>query len=109
MELLGIFVIALASFITWVALSHYRYTSDPRSRCFGVVVRRPDAFDAVADVVGRYMGLDIYERVIFKGMTYLFDRVAPPGYKDKIRGGELFLEPGLVYIAQPIERSLPRR
>ena len=66
----------------------------------GVVVRNVAALDGVADVIGRYMGADIYGSVVFKGMRYEFDRVAVPAYKNVLRRRELYLEPGLVYVSR---------
>lgn len=41
----------------------------------------------------------IYRAVTFKGMVYEFDRITTPGYKNRIDHDELYLDPGLIYIA----------
>lgn len=64
----------------------------------GVVVRSTRAFDDVADVIGRYMGVEIYRSVVFKGVRYRYEGVAPPAFKRALRGRQLYLEPGLVYV-----------
>jgi hypothetical protein len=66
----------------------------------GVVVRTTDALDEMSEVIGRYMGAEIFNAVVFKGMRYEFERVAPPIYKEVMRGRELYLHPGLLYVAR---------
>lgn len=65
---------------------------------FGVIVKKVDCLDAVADVIGRYAGTEIYRYVIFKGMRYTYDRIVPASYREFICAKELFLEPGIVYV-----------
>jgi hypothetical protein len=72
----------------------------------GVVVRTSAALDGVTEEVGRYMNVAIYEQVMFKGIAYRYDRVAPSAYKGLLQPAELFMEPGIVYVAQP---PSPRR
>lgn len=65
----------------------------------GVVVKSARALDDAVDVIGRYMGVDIYRAVTFKGVRYEFNCVAPPAFKRYLRGRQLYLEPGLVYVS----------
>lgn len=65
----------------------------------GVILRRWDALDSVAEIIGRYRGSDIYRYVTFKGMRYDFERVVPVPRQFEIGPKELFLEPGIVYVA----------
>ncbi len=73
---------------------------DPRAqfRRMGVVVVRTTALDEMSDVIGRYMGSDIFGSVVFRGMRYEFVGVAPPHYIEVMRGSELLLKPGLLYV-----------
>jgi hypothetical protein len=64
----------------------------------GVFIRKLAALDAVADVIGRYNGADIYRYVVFKGMRYDFDHILPPHLPREVRERELYLEPGIVYV-----------
>ncbi|MBI2313072.1 MAG: hypothetical protein HYU77_11285 [Betaproteobacteria bacterium] len=64
----------------------------------GVIIKKLDCLDAVADVIGRYGGVEIYRYVIFKGMRYSYDRIVPASYRNFIGAKELFLEPGVVYV-----------
>ncbi len=66
----------------------------------GIVVRDAAVLDGAADGVGRYMNATIYAEVIFKGIAYRFDRIAPAAYKQALQPAELFLEPGIVYVAR---------
>jgi hypothetical protein len=75
---------------------------DPRYlRTQGVVVRSERALETCAAAIGYYAGHEIYAAVRFKGMRYRFDRVAPRSYRFELAPGELYLEPGLVYLLDP--------
>ncbi|HEX9178965.1 MAG TPA: hypothetical protein VF859_01105 [Burkholderiales bacterium] len=64
----------------------------------GVFIRKLAALDAVAEVIGRYNGADIYRYVVFKGMRYEFDHIVPTHLPREVHERELFLEPGVVYV-----------
>lgn len=64
----------------------------------GVFIRKLAALDAVAEVIGRFNGADIYRYVVFKGMRYDFDHIVPVHLPREVRERELFLEPGVVYV-----------
>jgi hypothetical protein len=44
------------------------------------------------------MGRSIWGSVTFMGMEYRFDHVVPASHRERLAPGELYLEPGLVYI-----------
>lgn len=73
---------------------------DPRAhfKRVGVVIVRATALDEMSDVIGRYMDSDIFGSVVFRGMRYEFVGVAPPHYMEVMRGSELLLKPGLLYV-----------
>jgi hypothetical protein len=48
--------------------------------------------------IGEFKGRKIPESVVFLGMAYRYDRVIAPAQKDELAAGELYLEPGLVYV-----------
>lgn len=52
-----------------------------------------------AELIGYYDGTEIRGSVEYLGRAYRFERVAPPSYKEKLRPGELYVEPGLLYVA----------
>ena len=62
---------------------------------------RQEALDAIGDVIGRYRDAPIYGSLAFKGMRYEFAGVVPPTYPRRIDENELYLEPGLLYLATP--------
>ncbi|MCB1909477.1 MAG: hypothetical protein KDH15_19115 [Rhodocyclaceae bacterium] len=94
-----IFVILLLFWIpVWAVRREIAYRQSPGYwRRWGVVVLSPSALQACDDRIGSYMGEPIFEHVRFCGHDYHFDRVADSKERDLIEGGELFLEPGLVY------------
>ena len=68
-------------------------------RAQGIVVVRESALDGHSDPIGEYSGRAIWGSVTFLGMVYRFDRVIPASDKEKTGPGELYLDPGLVYVA----------
>ncbi len=77
-----------------------RRLQDPQYlREMGVVVRKLSALDRVADVIGHFDGADIYRYVVFKGIRYDFHRVIPRGLPREVGSNELFMEPGVIYLA----------
>jgi hypothetical protein len=43
----------------------------------------------------------VWASVRFMGMEYRFDHVQDPRARERLAPGELFLDPGLVYVVQP--------
>src|SRR5690606_11096351 len=81
-----------------------RKLTDPRHlRTQAVVITDEEALDECTTPIGLYMGRSIWERIIFKGVEYRFDRVAPQvgPFRDRRLGpGELLLESDLVYVTE---------
>ena len=83
----------------WAVRRELARQADPAYlRRHGVVIVSLSALDAHAEPVGRYMGRDIWRSVLFKGMEYRFDRIVPARERERTGPGELYLEPGLVYV-----------
>jgi len=75
--------------------------SDPTYlRAHGVVVLSERALQARSDAIGEYRGYPIWASVRFMGMEYRFDRVQDPKARERLEPGELFLDPGLVYVVE---------
>ena len=72
--------------------------ADPRRH--GIVIVRERALEAHSQPIGEYMGHEIWRTVTFRGLTYEFDRIEPRSRRERIAAGELFLDPGLVYVAR---------
>ncbi len=105
MDMVGLLLLVATALPVWMLRNEIRRLHDPTYwRKVGVIVKRIEALDGVAEVIGRYMGREIYGSVVFKGIPYEFDRVAPPIYKRWMQGRELYLEPGLVYVEARTER-----
>jgi hypothetical protein len=100
----GLFYIALVVAATVVPAylifnAELRKLRDPTYlREAGVFIRTLNALDAVAEVIGRYNGADIYRYVVFKGMRYEYDHIVPSGLPRQVRENELFIEPGVIYV-----------
>lgn len=80
----------------WVVMRELRLLEDPRHlRDSGVVILRAEAIEWFGEVIGRFADAPIYASLVFKGMRYEFDCVAPAGHR--VGEKELYLAPGLLY------------
>ena len=78
---------------------HLARLEDPRYlRTQGIVVVRESVLDAHGDAIGEYRGHPIWRTIEFKGMQYRYSRVTERSRKESIGRGELYLDPGLVYV-----------
>lgn len=74
--------------------------SDPQAFAdLGAAVGQ-EAVLASDEIVGYLNGCAIPAAVQYRGMRYRFDRIAPSSYRYAVRPGELFVEPGLLYIRE---------
>ena len=98
MEPVAILILAVLWLPIWVVRKELRARSSPDYwRRWGAIVLQPQALQERDGVIGSYMGTEIFAHVRFSDCDYHFDHVAPSRERDFIEGGELFLEPGLVY------------
>jgi len=93
--LIGLLALPLHCLVQW-QLSREEDPGFLRSQ--GIVVVRETALERHGEVIGSYCGRDIWATVTFKGMLYRYDHRARPQDREKTRPGELWLEPGLVYV-----------
>lgn len=101
--LLAMAVVAILGFTPalWLLRRQIALLRDPANLLLhGVIVRRFEALDGVAETIGRYRGSEIYRYVTFKGMRYEFERVVPLPKLFQVGPRELFLEPGIIYVAR---------
>ena len=68
-------------------------------RAHGVVIVSERALQEHSEPIGQYLGHPIWGSVQFMGMEYRFDHVQERRARERLAPGELFLEPGLVYVA----------
>jgi len=78
-------------------------------RRWGAVVVRPAALELREQVIGYYMDAEIFERVRFQQLDYRFARIGGANERDAIDGGELFVEPGLIYHLIDADRAATSR
>jgi hypothetical protein len=105
---IALIAILLAPLHLMVMYQLDRMDSPAYLRRFGVIVLRLEALDSCAEVIGSYAGRAIYGAVTFKAMVYDFDRIATPGCKKRIGHDELYLDPGLIYVARDPVAASPR-
>ena len=91
--------IVLALPLLWLMRIELNRLADPGYlRRHGIVIVAESALESRSDPVGRYMGTIVWGTVIFKGMVYRFDHVIRSERRDAIGPGQLYVEPGLVYV-----------
>lgn len=73
----------------------------------GVVIVREEVLQAHSPAIGSYMGRSIWGSVTFLGMEYRFDHVLAPAAKERLAPGELYVNPGLVYVTGPARPPAP--
>jgi hypothetical protein len=83
-----------------MAHEYCRWQRELSARRHGVIVDRFDALDDASEVIGIYRGVEIHDTVTFQGVRYEFFGVAPSGKQDRLRGDELYLDPGLLYVSR---------
>lgn len=99
LEALTVFL-ALALPCHWLLQRELGKLSDPAYlRAHGVVIVSPGAIQSHAEPIGEYMGQPIWASLRFMGIEYRFDHVQHARARERLAPGELFLEPGLVYVA----------
>lgn len=84
----------------WLVQRHFAQMEDPAYlRRQGIVIVQPGVIESRSEAIGRYRGHDICRVLTFKGTQYRFDRIMPAQERERLGPGELYLEPGLVYVA----------
>jgi len=94
-------VVILLVALPWWWLVHHEIDklSDPAYlRDHGVVIVSETVLQEHSAPIGEYMGHPIWGSVRFMGMEYRFDHVQDRRARERLAPGELFLEPGLVYV-----------
>ena len=66
-------------------------------RC-GIVIVRERVLEGHSQPIGEYLGHQIWRTVTFRGLVYRFDRIQGQSQREQLAHGELYLDPGLVYV-----------
>jgi hypothetical protein len=92
-------VILLALPFLWLVRREAAKLSDPSYlRAHGVVIVSESALQSHGAPIGEYLGHPIWDSVRFMDMDYRFDHVQDRRARERLAPGELYLEPGLVYV-----------
>ena len=85
--------------VHWLVKREFEKLADPAYlRAHGVVVVSERALQAHSEPIGEYQGHPIWGNVRFMGMDYRFDHIQDRKARERLSPGELFLDPGLVYV-----------
>ena len=99
LEALAVFL-ALALPIHFFVQWQFAKLLDPGYlRAHGVVIVSRRAIEPGGETVGEYQAHPIWATVRFMGMEYRFDHIQDARARERLAPGELFIEPGLVYVA----------
>jgi len=101
MSALEAVVVILLVALPWWWLVHHevdKLSDAAYLRDHGVVIVSETALQGHSAPIGEYMGHPIWGCVRFMGMEYRFDHVQDRRARERLAPGELFLEPGLVYV-----------
>ena len=82
----------------WLIRRELARAEAPDPRACGIVIAKERALDMHSRSIGSYGGHEIWETVTFRGFVYHFDRIQPSRRREAVAPGELFLDPGLVYV-----------
>jgi hypothetical protein len=92
----------------WLLQRELAKLADPSYlRAHGVVIVRESALQARSASIGEYLGHPIWGSVRFMGMEYRFARVQDRRSRERLAPGELYLDPGLVYVTGWISTRVP--
>ena len=91
-------VAALALGCHWLICKALDSAEPQDLRGCGIVIVCDTSLEAHSARIGEYMGHQIWETVTFRGHLYRFDHVLAQSRREQLAPGELFLDPGLVYV-----------
>jgi len=95
-------VVILLVALPWLWLVHHeldKLSDAAYLRNHGVVIVSEAALQAHSAPIGEYRGHPIWGSVRFMGIDYCFDHVQDSRTRERLAPGELYLDPGLVYVA----------
>ena len=93
-----VLVMAITLPVHWLIQRELAKACDIDPRECGIVIVRERALESHSPSIGEYMGHEIWQTVTFRGLTYDFTRIESPKRREKLAAGELYIEPGLVYV-----------
>ena len=97
----AVLVLLLAWPWMWLVQRELAKLADPAYlRRQGVVIVSERVLQAHSAPIGEYLGHPIWASVTFMGMEYRFDRVQERSARERLAPGELFVDPGLVYVTR---------
>jgi hypothetical protein len=94
----AILVLALAlGFLRIIYRELDKAETEDLHRC-GIVIVRERVLEGHSQPIGEYLGHQIWRTVTFRGLVYRFDRIQGQSRREQLAPGELYLDPGLVYV-----------
>lgn len=100
LEAVLLFIALLLPFHLLVQRELSRMREAPPSPRRGVAMSRKQIPREHAEVIGYYQDCEIYAWVGFQGVRYRYERVVGHAYSSRVAERELFIEPGLLYVAE---------
>jgi hypothetical protein len=92
--------IALLSLALWSINRHFRrFDGFRHPALLGLVTDSPE-FDFTGPMIGRWGEYRLYDFVITRNRRFEYDRIVPRDYRYRVAANELFIAPGMVYVAR---------
>lgn len=92
--------VALLSIALWSINRHFRRFDGFRNpMLLGLVTDSPE-FDFTGPAIGRWGEYQLYEFVVTRSRRFEYDRLVPRDYRYRVAANELFIAPGMVYVAR---------
>lgn len=92
--------IALMLVAIWSIDRHFRRIDGYRPQSDLGLIAEESRFTCHGPAIGRWGDNQIYEFVVEKGQTFEYDRLVRPDYRYRVATNELFVAPGMVYVAR---------
>lgn len=92
--------VAFLTLALWTINRHFRRLEGFRSPgLLGMVADAPE-FDSTGPAIGRWGDYPLYEFVVAGKRRFDYDRIVRPDYRYRVATNELFVFPGMVYVAR---------
>ena len=92
-------VALLSAAIWWINRHFRRFDGFRNPAVLGLVAEAPE-FDFTGPAIGRWGDYPLHEFVVTRNQRFEYDRLAPRDYRYRVAANELFIAPGMVYVAR---------
>lgn len=92
--------VALMTLAVWSINRHFRnFDGFRHPALLGVVIDSPEV-ECAGPAIGRWGEHRLYEFVIIGNRRFDYDRLVPRDYRYRVAANEVFIAPGMLYVAR---------